>query len=366
MVAIRFRLATDDESALAFACSPILETVLSLHVLTEPKHHALQHQWVRAMRRLPPELKHEIGALSFLYRWTLPNSVLPNAVDGDDDFAAELARLRRLSTDVAAFELLRPLYDHGGVGTRAVRKRILADPDVRTVALRTARRHGRDARAAAEQLFTDPAALVERFAALLEAYWNEAFSSEWDRVEPLLAEGVAEAGRRIAADGVYAFLAGLAPALRVEPAEQQFGLDIPHDHVVTLSARNPLLLMPSVYVWPHVRVNCDKPWPLTLAYRAPHLAERRVSPEPERRARLYRALGDSTRLRILGLIAEQPRSTQELAPLISLTEAGASRHLRLLADVGILTSHREGYYVVYSIAPDAPSEIAGIVSRPAA
>ena len=76
--------------------------------------------------------------------------------------------------------------------------------------------------------------------------------------------------------------------------------------------------------------------------------------------------GDSTRLRILGLIAEQPRSTQELAPLISLTEAGASRHLRLLADVGILTSHREGYYVVYSIAPDAPGEIAGIVSRPAA
>ena len=27
---------------------------------------------------------------------------------------------------------------------------------------------------------------------------------------------------------------------------------------------NPLRLIPSVYVWPHVRVNCDAPWPLAV------------------------------------------------------------------------------------------------------
>jgi Family of unknown function (DUF5937) len=207
-MAIRFHLAADEEGALAFACSPLLETVLSLHVLTEPRHHALQHQWVRAMRRLPPALKREIAALSFLYRWTIPNSVLPSADGGDDDFATELARLRALPTHVAAFELLRPIYDHGG---GRARKRILSDPAVRAAALRSARLHGRDAHRAAAQLFSDPAGLAERFAALLERYWNEAFAGEWARIEPLLAEGVVEAGRRIAADGVYVFLAGLAP-----------------------------------------------------------------------------------------------------------------------------------------------------------
>lgn len=75
----------------------------------------------------------------------------------------------------------------------------------------------------------------------------------------------------------------------------------------------------------------------------------------------YWALRDPTRLRILRLIAQQPRSTQELAPLVSLTEAGVSRHLRLLAGVGLLTTHREGYYVVYSIAPDPPPELARIL-----
>src|SRR3954463_7002315 len=99
-MAIRFELAPEDESALAFACSPLLETVLSLHVLVEPRHHPLQNGWVRAMRSLSPELKREIGELAFLYRWTQLNCILPQATGGDDDFDTELARLRALPPDV--------------------------------------------------------------------------------------------------------------------------------------------------------------------------------------------------------------------------------------------------------------------------
>ena len=50
---IRFHVPTHALERLAFAYSPLLEAVLSLHVLTEPKHHPLQHQWVRQMRALP-------------------------------------------------------------------------------------------------------------------------------------------------------------------------------------------------------------------------------------------------------------------------------------------------------------------------
>ena len=56
--------------------------MLSLHVLVEPKHHALQHDWVRAARSLRSGLRREIAALSFLYRWTLPNCLLPTAASG--------------------------------------------------------------------------------------------------------------------------------------------------------------------------------------------------------------------------------------------------------------------------------------------
>lgn len=353
---IRFVLGPDEDGSLAFGSSPLLETVLSLHVLAEPRHHALQHGWVRAMRRLPAGLRREIATLSFLYRYTLPNCVLPSADDRDEDFAGELAALRRLPPDVAAFELVRPIFDHGGRSRS--RRRLLADPEVRAAALKNARAQGADQQRAAAQLFDDPQRFVERFTRLLEDYWDAAFAQEWNRIEPLLADAIVDAGRRIAGGGLWGLLAGLAPALRVEPDRHRFGLDIPHDHTVELSPQNPLLLVPSVYVWPHVRVNCDGPWPLMLTYRAPHLTETMRAATRTELVRSLRALADPTRLRILELVAGQPRSTQELAPLVSLTEAGASRHLRALAEAGILTTRREGYYVVYSLVEDALGRLA--------
>ena len=58
----------------------------------------------------------------FLYRWTLPDCILPTATSGYDDFEIEVERLRRVRIDVVAFDLLRPIYDHGG-GARPARRR---------------------------------------------------------------------------------------------------------------------------------------------------------------------------------------------------------------------------------------------------
>jgi len=348
---IRFELGHDDDGVVAFGYSPLYEAVLSLHVLAEPKHHALQHRWVRAMRALPASLRREIAALAFLYRWTLPDCVLPNATSGYDSFEVELERLRHIRIDIVAFDLLRPIYDHGG-GVRPARRRILSSPDVRARALRSAAAVGPASRRAAALIFDDPHKLVERFTSLLEAYWAHGFGAEWARIEPQLAESVELAGRQIASDGMGAFLLTLAPQLRVDAGARSFGLDIPHDHRVPINAQNPLLLVPSVYVWPHVRVNCDPPWPLAVVYRAPHVVKGLQRSTPPELVRLLKALGDPTRLRILELLAKQPRSTQELAPLAGLTDAGTSKQLRVLASVGLLSAKREGYYVVYSLEPE--------------
>ena len=108
--------------------------------------------------------------------------------------------------------------------------------------------------------------------------------------------------------------------------------------------------MPSVFVWPHLRVTCDPPWPTTLVYPAPSLA-REAEPRipPAELLRILRALADDTRLRVLKLIAERPRTTQELAPLVGLSNAGLSKSLRRLAEAGLIAPRRQGYYVVYSL-----------------
>ena len=77
---IRISFPPNPVEDIAFSLSPALEAVLSLHVLAGPKHHALQHAWVRAMRGLEPALKRRIDAFAFLYRWNLPDLLLPSPV----------------------------------------------------------------------------------------------------------------------------------------------------------------------------------------------------------------------------------------------------------------------------------------------
>ncbi len=204
-----------------------------------------------------------------------------------------------------------------------------------------------------ELIFDDPVELTARFARLLEDYWAEAFRQEWASLEPRLADCVSETGRQIAVSGVYSLVGSLPRQLRVDRTRGEFGLDLPHEHRVELTPENRLLLVPSAYVWPHVRVSCDAPWPLSLIYPASFVAERaRPSLLSADLVRVLSALADDTRLRALRLIAERPRSTQELAPLVGISEAGLSKHLRLLADAGVVRSRRDGYYVLYSLAPE--------------
>ncbi|MGH3103783.1 MAG: DUF5937 family protein [Gaiellaceae bacterium] len=329
--------------------------VLSLHVLVEPKHHPLQHPWVRAMRRLAPALKREIAGFSFLYRRTFPDVFLPNDAAEYASFEAELGRLRELDAETVAYELTRPVYDHGG---REPRDPHLDDPDVRAAILANARLVGPDAEELVSVVFDDPPALAARLADLLEAYWEAAFEAEWSRIEPQLADAVSAAGRQLAEHGLYSLLLGLWPQLRVDAEQEEFGIDVPHDHTVEIDGDRRLVLVPSVYVWPHVRINCDEPWPLTLVYPAPFVqgAARKELPSAEL-LRVLRAAGDATRLRALKLIAERPRSTQELAPLIGISEAGLSKHLRVLAEAGLLTTRREGYYVLYSLVPERVDDL---------
>jgi DNA-binding transcriptional ArsR family regulator len=332
----------------AHAYSPLLEAVLSLHVLVEPKHHPLQHPWIRQMRALPAPLKREVAAFAFVYRRHIPDVFAPSPVDDLRSFEDELAALRALDEGTIALEFSRPLYDHGGRRDPGVVQR----RDVQERILSSARLAAGEAKLA-RLMFEDPPALAERFANFLLDYWEAAFRHEWEALEPRLAEAVAEAGMRMATDGLYSFLHTVSPQLRFDESREEFGVDLPHRHTVDVIGDRPLLLVPSFYVWPHVQVNCDEPWPLSVIYPAPFVAVASRPPLPSTElVAVLRALGEHTRLRALKLISERPRSTQELAPLLGISEAGLSKHLRQLASAGIVQSRRDGYYVLYSLVPE--------------
>lgn len=358
-MAIRFRIPAEAVERVSHAYSPLLEAVLSLHVLVEPKHHPLQHPWVRRARTLPATLKRDIAAFSFAYRRQVPDLLAPSPEHELRSFEDELSALRGLDAETVALEFARPLHDTEGRRDTA----FLDRDDVRRHIVGAAR-FFRASPDLARLVWEDPLRLRDEFAGLVERYWEAAFVEEWERLEPLLADAVSEAGRRIASDGLYPFLRSVSLQLRVEPEQEQFGIDVPHAHTVEVTDSRRLLLVPSAYVWPHVHVNCDEPWPLSVVYSAPFVAaESRPRLPSGELVGVLRALGDQTRLRALKLIAERPRSTQELAPLVGISQAGLSKHLRILAGAGVLETRREGYYVLYSLAPDRIDALSDAVRR---
>jgi predicted transcriptional regulator len=63
----------------------------------------------------------------------------------------------------------------------------------------------------------------------------------------------------------------------------------------------------------------------------------------------FKALADANRLKIIGLLAQQPYSVEELAALLELKPSTVSHHLAKLAQVGLVSARTESYYNVYQL-----------------
>ncbi len=73
---------------------------------------------------------------------------------------------------------------------------------------------------------------------------------------------------------------------------------------------------------------------------------------------LYRALGDETRLRIIGLLAEiGPLPVRELSSRVGLSQPLISWHLRILRLAGVIETNRQGREVICRLRMAAFEEL---------
>jgi ubiquinone/menaquinone biosynthesis C-methylase UbiE len=63
-----------------------------------------------------------------------------------------------------------------------------------------------------------------------------------------------------------------------------------------------------------------------------------------------KAAGEATRLRILTLLAEAELTVSELTDILRQSQPRLSRHLRLLAEAGLVERHREGSWAFFRLA----------------
>jgi predicted transcriptional regulator len=75
-------------------------------------------------------------------------------------------------------------------------------------------------------------------------------------------------------------------------------------------------------------------------------------PSAEELLEFFKALADANRLKIIGLLANQPYTGEQLAELLHISPSTVSHHLSYLAHVGLVSAKSEQYYAVYSLDTD--------------
>ncbi len=77
----------------------------------------------------------------------------------------------------------------------------------------------------------------------------------------------------------------------------------------------------------------------------------------------FKVLADESRLKIVGLLAQQPRSVEELAMLVGLGAPTVSHHLGRLQKAGLVQAQAQRYYNVYSLNRAALQNMGAILAN---
>jgi ArsR family transcriptional regulator len=88
--------------------------------------------------------------------------------------------------------------------------------------------------------------------------------------------------------------------------------------------------------------------------------------EAEVAARVFRALGDPARVRLLSMVAssaDREACVCDLVPGMDLSQPTVSHHLKVLHEAGLLDRERRGSWVFYRIRPAALAAIGKAVAQ---
>ena len=80
--------------------------------------------------------------------------------------------------------------------------------------------------------------------------------------------------------------------------------------------------------------------------------------------RLWAALGDPMRIRLLDLLLERGEATAStLASAVPITRQGVSKHLGVLERYGLVTGHRSGREVRYAVREERLDQAGAALAR---
>jgi predicted transcriptional regulator len=72
----------------------------------------------------------------------------------------------------------------------------------------------------------------------------------------------------------------------------------------------------------------------------------------------FKALADANRLKIIGVLAREPHSVEQLAAVLGLGVSTTSHHLSRLSQAGLVSARTDGHYYYYSLQTEVLEKMA--------
>jgi ArsR family transcriptional regulator len=82
-------------------------------------------------------------------------------------------------------------------------------------------------------------------------------------------------------------------------------------------------------------------------------------------ARLFKALGEPVRVKLLSLIAAAPDAEAcvcDLTAPVELSQPTVSHHMKILVEAGLVTREQRGKWAYYAVVPDTLGLLAGALA----
>ncbi|MCX4819449.1 DUF5937 family protein [Streptomyces sp. NBC_01142] len=302
-----------------FAVSPLWETQEAVRTLDRPERHGYHLPWLRRIRDAADGIDLRPLWLLMPQNGHNPDFLCPPPLGPIASFEEEIAGVRATPLETAREDMALALADRPG---------------------------GLDS-AAGRAMLGDPARAVRELAGLLEQAWRALIEPEWPRLRALLEADVAYHSRRLAEAGFERLVGELSPQLGWQDSTLTI-VGTNGDHVRVLGGQG-LVLMPSVFSWPHVVSGFEPPWQPAVIYPARGIGGLWTEAADRTPDALARLLG---RVRADVLCAlDEPAGTTALAHVLGLAPSSVSAHLSVLRGAGLLTSRRYGHQVLYERTP---------------
>jgi DNA-binding transcriptional ArsR family regulator len=296
----------DEEIKGEFFFSPLFEMLASMHVIAKPEHHLDRMKWMEKIKAdMRVQLVEEIKKYSTLTKeWLI---MVDFSIPG---YYSEF------SIPDALFELSKLSLTKWNKVFKSYNMNIQRN---------------------------DKNEIIK----IMKEYYEAVFKNEINFLQPLLTRSLMKEMNACKEDGLLHRIDKFHE--RIEIKGTQIILHKNKDYLFDVRKLNKIVITASTFISPHLLMG-DANGCLYLTKLVE--VEERKEMVPTDLVDLLKSLGDETRLKILHEIRKSPVSTQSLAIKLNLSEAGISKHLKVLFHAGLVEKTRQGNYILYAIRKD--------------